>query len=114
AGVWGTADDPELTRLTGRAEISGAVSAVGILLAEAPLEIHGRLEVDGLLLAAAGLDLDGELVVRGALWVDGPLRIAGSGRVTVAYSTAALDAAEPLAHGTLPKAAMLSAWRELW
>ena len=113
-GVWGTSDRPELTRLAGQAEIQGTVSAAGILLAEAPLRVHGRLEVEGLLLAAAGVEIDGELVVRGALWIDREIRIAGSGRISVVYSTPPLDRGETLAPGILPKAPLLGAWREVW
>jgi hypothetical protein len=112
-GAYGTPEEPASVRFAGQADVDGAVSVAGIVLADAPLRVRGRLEVEGLLLALQGLDVEGELVVRGAAWAAGALRIAG-GAVRVAYEPAALDVAASVGGMALPRNAVLGAWRELW
>lgn len=112
--VLGSDAAPQVVRLVTRAEIDGSSSANGILLAEAPLRVRGRLEVDGVLLASAGLEVEGELVVRGAAFVEERIELAAGSRIDVAPSSAAVEVADDLRPGVLPRPAVLCGWRELW
>ncbi len=113
-GAWGSEASPSITRLIVNAEISGNVTAGGIVVADAPLRVLGRLEVHGLLLAPSGLDVSGELIVHGAIWIATDLRVAAPGTVTLVDSQPALAAAESVGSDLLPRPAKLMAWRELW
>jgi len=113
-GVWGDEAAPIITRLVGDAEISGTVSAVGIVIADAPLRVRGRLELHGLLLAPAGLDVTGELAIHGVLWIATDFRLSASGAIALVDSSAALGAARRAGGDVLPLPPMLAAWRESW
>lgn len=113
-GTFGSAVAPVIVRLTGAVEISGTMSVTGILLADSPLSVIGRLEVAGLLLAPFAIDIGGELSTSGAAWVASDFRLTSGGSWVIDYSTPALDQSQAAAHGSLPRAAILGAWREVW
>jgi hypothetical protein len=113
-GTYGSSESPTSVRFVGQADIGGALSITGIVLADAPLRVRGRLEIEGLLLASQGLDVEGEVVVRGAAWVASDLRVASGAVVTVVYQTTGLDGAARVGGAVLPRNAVLGAWREIW
>jgi hypothetical protein len=111
---WGTPAAPAVVQLAGLADVSGEVSATGIVIADSTLRVTGRLRVEGLLLAAEGIAVDGRLEVDGALWVRRELAVGAFGILQARYSSAALGVADRLRPGELPRAAILGGWREVW
>lgn len=112
--TWGEPGTAEVIRLVSNAEVSGDVTATGIVLADAPLRVRGRFEVEGLLLAAHGVEIEGTLVVHGSSWVDENLTVSSAGKFQIDYSSMAVARADDLRPGILPRAAVLGAWREVW
>ncbi len=105
---------PEVVQWVGDAEVSGNSTAAGVIVADAPLRVRGRLAASGVLLATAGLEVDGELEVAGLLHVAGNVDLHPGSRLRVVAASTALDAADQLRPGTLPRAAILCGWREVW
>ncbi|MGH7821811.1 MAG: hypothetical protein ACREQ9_18770, partial [Candidatus Binatia bacterium] len=101
-------------RLVGDGRVLGNVTAHGIVVADVPLHVVGSLTVDGLLLAHAGLVVEGLLVVSGALWTAQSLDLPASGRLELDHDPSALADVGNLRPATLPREAVLGAWRELW
>lgn len=114
AGDWGDTATPALVRIAGPADLAGPSSIVGLAIAEGPLRVSGPLDVQGMLLAPDGLEIAGELSVEGGVFVAGDLRVLAGALVSVVDDEAAFDLADDAASGTLPRAAVRTAWRELW
>jgi hypothetical protein len=112
--AWGTDEAPELVRVAAPAEIAGSVTATGILVAEAPLVVRGRLRISGLLLGVDEVEVTGSLEVEGVTWIGRSLVLRPEGRLLVRLQPEALDRADALRPGVLPREAVLGAWREVW
>ncbi len=112
--TWGTEELPVVVDLVAGAEILGEISATGIVVADTPIVVRGHLDLDGLLLAPRGLEVTGALDVTGAVWVGERLRIESEGRASMVFASGALDRADSLRPGTLPRETRLGGWREVW
>jgi hypothetical protein len=112
----GTAAHPQLTVVTGECDVQQDLAGNGILVVQGLLRVSGTLRFSGLLVALGGIVFEpGSTVeVVGALWrapgSDVRFHMRGSGGI--AYSRAALAAADGNVHGVLPHRVFIVGWRE--
>lgn len=115
---WGTSGTPQITRLTGSADIQGTIEGYGVLVVEGSLEISGNFTFHGLVIALGDIQVQitgnagiyGSLLIGESETADAGYELDVRGNAAVQYDSCALSSAE--SWSTLPKPARLIAWRE--
>ncbi len=117
-GTWGTSTAPQITQITGNAQITGTISGYGVLIVNGSLNIAGNFTFNGLVIATGGnvsVQVTGNAGIYGSLLVSPPT-VSGStvldvrGNAHIQYDSCALASANGWA--SLPKKAKLLAWQE--
>ncbi len=115
--VLGDRSTPQVTVVSGDADISGALDGAGVLVVQGALRITGSFRFTGLVVAGGNVAFDAASTaeVRGAFWSaaarDG--RVEFLGRGGVAYSSEALQLVDAAFPTLLPHEAVLLGWEEV-
>ena len=115
---WGTSATPEITRITGDANIRGSVEGYGVLVVDGALDIAGNFTYYGLVIARGDIQVQvtgnagiyGALVIGESTTQDGGYELDVRGNATLRYDSCALSVAD--GWEPLPKKAKLLAWQE--
>jgi len=114
--VFGSADAPRIA-VADDLEVTEQLSGAGLLIVRGMLHVTGSLSFSGLVVALGGIicESSSSVYVTGALWrgasPDPRLYLAGHG--AIAYSSAALTAADMAFPGLLPHAVAVAGWQEV-
>ena len=117
-GSWGTSTTPQITQITGNAQITGTISGYGVLIVDGSLDIAGNFTFNGLVIATGGnvsVQVTGNAGIYGSLLISPPT-VSGStvldvrGNAHIRYDSCALSPADNWV--TLPKNAKLVAWQQ--
>jgi hypothetical protein len=97
-------------------DVGGQLSGAGVLVVRGTLHVSGTLAFTGLVVALGGIicESSSDVQVMGALWrtASPDPRLYLNGHGVIAYSSAALAAADSAFPGLLPHAAVVAGWQE--
>jgi len=117
-GNWGTSTTPQITRVTGDAQIQGTIEGYGVLIVDGALGVAGNFTFHGLVIARGQVQVQvtgnagiyGSLLIAANTTPDAGYELDVRGNAHIRYDSCALAAANDWV--TLPKAAKLLAWQE--
>jgi hypothetical protein len=108
---------PQVTVVSGDADISGTVDGTGILIVQGALRVSGNFRFNGLVVAGGDVAFGSTstAAVRGALWhaAARDARVDFLGRGEVAYSSEALQLVDASFPTLLPHDVILLGWEEV-
>jgi hypothetical protein len=116
--TWGTSTTPQITQITGDAQITGTISGYGVLVVNGSLNVAGNFTFNGLVIATGGnvsVQVTGNAGIYGSLLISPPTTSGSTvldvrGNAHVRYDSCALASANGWA--PLPKNAKLVAWQQ--
>ena len=116
-GTWGTDASPEITRITGDAEINGTISGAGVLIVDGELEILGNFTFHGLVIVRGHeLEMSGNAKIYGMVMMAEPTseeqEVEVKGNAGIYYSSQALSWVDASWPEVLPIPPRLLAWQE--
>lgn len=118
-GSWGTSTTPQITQITGDAQITGNITGYGVLIVNGALDVAGNFTFNGLVIARGGdvaVQVTGNAGVYGSLLIapkaapDAAYELDVRGNAHVRYDSCALASAN--SWKPLPKMAKVTAWKE--
>jgi hypothetical protein len=117
-GNWGTSSSPQITRITGDAQILGTIEGYGVLIVDGALGIAGSFTFHGLVIARGDVQVQisgnagvyGSLLIAESTTADAGYELDVRGNAAIRYDSCALAAANGWV--PLPKAPRLLAWQE--
>lgn len=115
--TWGTDANPQITRITGDAEINGTISGSGVLIVDGELEIEGNFTFHGLVIVRGHeLKMSGNTKIYGMVMMAEPTteeqEVEVKGNAGISYSSQALGWVDANWPAVLPMPAKLLAWQE--
>ncbi len=117
-GSWGTSTTPQITQVTGDAQITGNITGYGVLIVNGTLDVAGNFTFNGLVIARGGnvsVQVTGNAGIYGSLLIAPPTASGSTvldvrGNAHIGYNSCALASAD--GWKPLPKKAKLLAWQE--
>jgi len=115
---WGTSESPRITRITGDAQIQGAITGYGVLIVDGALAVQGNFTFHGLVIARGDVQVQisgnagiyGSLMIGGSSEPDPDYELDVRGNAHIRFDSCALSPADNWV--PLPKAPRLLAWQE--
>jgi Tfp pilus assembly protein PilX len=122
--VWGTEAVPQITHITGDANIGGNLEGYGVIIVDGSVQIAGNLNFSGLIIARGevGVKVTGDAGIKGSLMLeenenqDEAIELDIRGNARIKYNSCTLSTALDSTVGTnwvpIPKPVRLLGWKE--